>query len=643
MTLTVAAAGAAPINYQWYFKGQPLAGATGRLLALSNAKLEDSGPYYAVVSNAYGTTSSRTASVAIYLPPSGPLPEIPIATAISAPAPPKLTTPPRKPSSDQLVVFSGSGRIDPKKMTIVLTHGWRSSAEKAEDWPARMANKLMASRNDHPRNGYGEIANIVAWNWKSDAAGWLPAARGNALGQGEALGAELHHVLGAGYAEEIHFIGHSLGTIVNCRAANYIHGDTKNSLSAPTKFLPHNTHMTLLDEADISDFSLLFRPGDFLINGLAEVIPKQSRWVDNYISEVGSVHHEAANVMLWRNAQLGLISSHGYAYEWYADSIANPDSSRMGHRWSFERGSIERAPARGTYFGQVLNADPWTPDLVEFGSKEVEIAYPTAKAFRVFNVARYSAKAVKAKAISYLGSLATKWAENFTPPKGQPVFLGTAHSTPAYFIQEPADPSQEAQWELLLELLAPTSPELSSSSIGSAEPDRTIYTRLVVDVPVQAAAISFEFRLDQAGEDEFFSMGIADENYFTIEAKFIENGQWNSSGPISIAEYAGQTVDVIFALTGAAPPRGKLSVGAIRFSIAPAPELQISLHGSETVLTWPATAIGWQSEMIDVLGGTSKWTPVPSAPTVLDYHFTITNTISSPSSFFRLRKPDVAN
>lgn len=58
-------------------------------------------------------------------------------------------------------------------------------------------------------------------------------------------------MLGAGYSQEIHFIGHSLGTLVNAAAANFLHGDrTAQQAVSATLWSPTRTHLTLLDAAE---------------------------------------------------------------------------------------------------------------------------------------------------------------------------------------------------------------------------------------------------------------------------------------------------------------------------------------------------------------------------------------------------------
>jgi photosystem II stability/assembly factor-like uncharacterized protein len=65
INLTVGASGAPPLSYQWYFDSRPLPGATNAALALSNATPADSGSYFAVVTNDFGSVRSGAATISI--------------------------------------------------------------------------------------------------------------------------------------------------------------------------------------------------------------------------------------------------------------------------------------------------------------------------------------------------------------------------------------------------------------------------------------------------------------------------------------------------------------------------------------------------------------------------------------------------
>ncbi len=224
-------------------------------------------------------------------------------TAESTPA--YLISPP---PPSQLMAYHGGiftanlASIDPSQMTVVLTHGWN---DNPNTWALSMA--ILIHNNVTP------APNIVAWDWSQvaqssvDDPGTPAAQTGD---QGRALGEALRLTLGANYSKPIHFVGHSLGTLVNASAANYLQGTSwANDNVSPTPWPAANMQMTLFDEAEVATGQ------SGLLNGILTLagwngnplepkpsyyhpLPRQSAWADNYVSAFGLLHPEAANVIL---------------------------------------------------------------------------------------------------------------------------------------------------------------------------------------------------------------------------------------------------------------------------------------------------------------------------------------------------------
>ena len=55
-----------PATYQWYLNGNPVAGATGGSLNLSNLQITNAGNYYVVATGAFGSVTSSVASLTLY-------------------------------------------------------------------------------------------------------------------------------------------------------------------------------------------------------------------------------------------------------------------------------------------------------------------------------------------------------------------------------------------------------------------------------------------------------------------------------------------------------------------------------------------------------------------------------------------------
>jgi hypothetical protein len=65
VTFQVAAAGTAPLAYQWSFNGTNLAGATAGTLLLTNVQPAQAGSYAVVITNVAGSVTSSAASLAV--------------------------------------------------------------------------------------------------------------------------------------------------------------------------------------------------------------------------------------------------------------------------------------------------------------------------------------------------------------------------------------------------------------------------------------------------------------------------------------------------------------------------------------------------------------------------------------------------
>jgi sugar lactone lactonase YvrE len=69
VNLYVAAGGGAPLYYQWYFDGLPIAGQNGTNLSMMGVAVSATGVYYVAVTNEYGSVASTEAFLAVDGPP----------------------------------------------------------------------------------------------------------------------------------------------------------------------------------------------------------------------------------------------------------------------------------------------------------------------------------------------------------------------------------------------------------------------------------------------------------------------------------------------------------------------------------------------------------------------------------------------
>jgi hypothetical protein len=99
-TFSVFAVGQAPLNYQWYFNGKPIVGATTLRLTVNNIGPAKEGEYSVSISNGHGSVNSVTAILRVGSDPAKGTPPVQVA---------RPQMPPQLPGANNLVL---------------VTHGW---------------------------------------------------------------------------------------------------------------------------------------------------------------------------------------------------------------------------------------------------------------------------------------------------------------------------------------------------------------------------------------------------------------------------------------------------------------------------------------------------------------------------------------
>jgi|GEM_PF-1771143 len=703
LTLSVAATGDAPLSYQWFFNGSLMPGRTASALSLNNAQPTQTGLYSVVVTNSVQSIESGAARVDVFEQTMTPKPAQPALSTTTAGSTPPLvlaamTAPPLNVGTlyvfDRVLNdFSPTAAPATGKPSVVLSHGWRS---KRGDWPLRMASALAAKNYD---------VNILAWDWEANAKLNLIDPAPSAFrtpDEGRGLGLALLGKLGASYSLRIHFIGHSLGTMVNCAAADFLHGDAYvQPAKSPGAYPPSNSHMTLFDEAGLVTtvkgvrvFADLISP---LSNGFldsqprsvgstlenlsnlwSKVIPTRHGFVDNYISEVGLLHKEAVNVMLFREALLdNPIAAHGEAYDWYIDTVNNPSLSIGGHAWSYENQRSPALPAAHSYYYQDFQINGSRYGLVAMSPLDAWAlrgqhfaVFPTLKAAQLLGMAGGAVtqaggavfqagttvgtwvQAGYMNAVQHTGAAVADYVLSYSGPAGQPVFTNTAGSTAAYFSTvPPAASNPQSNWMNSLSVQRTTVPlapfqaskslfSESASQAGDA-PDGNdpIFIMIPTHVPNEAVGLTFEYQITGAAEDDFMTACVGETTLLTMEAGYVLDAAWNSTPVLQVSDLRNQDVQMIFTLNGAgAPSDGVLSIRNIQFYIPPRPELGIQKADAEMTLSWPLHGLDWTLESTTDLTQPNSWQPVLNPEVVQDYVRRVNVPPTATAQFFRLRK-----
>ncbi len=601
----------------------------------------------------------------------------------------------------QLKLFQpGSGTFvslvppDAGKMTVVLTHGCES---RANDWPLAMARKLAQVP------GLTAKANIMAWDWEA-ASHALGGSVGAALAgvgclspgqntqdQGLALGQALWDALGGGtYAKPVHFLGHSLGTLVNSTAANYLHGDPPNGHPGnqlPTGATPwdwHRTHMTLFDEAELAHIFRLLPGGQ----SPSSPLPKNCAYLENYMTTVGFFSPKGVNVYLQRSKFLSPAFGHSYSYEWYqqtidlfiADPARKPPDGELGFHHSFELAELTSTPTFAAFpipgsfqDGSLFAQDEQSSREVDLVNLDVPEGLAARAAIEVFTsipygatVLNYSLKAtrfgvqggtfvvgaVKASATSEARKIGLVFAgigEMFQGNSGGPInFLdgrvyASSATTPAVLgIPGYANDLQpQPNWGLKLGILTqPATPPLGpqSQSVRPTEvtPTNTpAYVWLPVQVPSNAVALVFDFTVSGNGVNDRVVAGINDSNLFSLATQFIATNTLMNSGSLFVDRWAGQDVELFFGIAGGTSTNAGVSVQNIRFLSLPLPVLVAENAGPNTMVSWTESAPGFVLEFSTNLTAAGSW----SARTNVGGYVGQRVFTNQTSGFYRLRRP----
>ncbi len=688
-TFQVAAQGSTPLTYQWRINGVNITGATSPTYAIANVQAVKSGSYSVVVRNAYGSMASKDAALYVLLAPITPLSDVPLITPVSQLLAIALTEKPIPITGTHLISMNTNHQIYQTRKTVVLTHGWKTNSS---GWPVGMADAF--------KSVYGDNVNILVWDWRDNANldSIDPSKSANqTVAEGVALGKALMDALGPYYSEPIHFIGHSLGVMVNCAAADYIHdgthrprGDTRPATQVYSSL---RTQMTMLDEAELVTGlkgvhialdalkSVLPFVGPWLADGASadakpyvrnfasKVIPDNFQYIDNYLSIAGLPHAEAVNALLWRNAiRLNPEDQHSYAVSWYQYTVSHPTASFLGDKWSFERNTINAAgtsnglPPQNSYYLQnddLSGSEYGFTNVTEAASQYADgsgkiLMFPSYAAYQGLSTASRAVDSAailaQQKTIKYYGNMVAKIDEYFAPPPGQAIYLGTADSTAAYYNQTGTSPGNVFQIQNGLEFSVQPGAsqsqniqvQMKSQAVAlSANPTaaNTVYSIIPVHVPREAVAFTFEYMIEGAAVEDYMTMGINTVNKLTTEAKYLNDGEWNSTPPIIVTDYIDQDVELVFALNGTnTPPTGKLSVRNIQFYIPERPQLDLEMTTASVKASWPISAIDWTLEATDDLTN-PNWQPVEGTPDDTDYFHTMAFDLgTSKHVFFRLRK-----
>lgn len=170
-------------------------------------------------------------------------------------------------NQDTGLVSRDLGEFNPDAPTIVLTHGWQPNGTYEETLGTgdtffgtdgqKGVQEAIATRlrGEFLQQNTGSVTttNVLVYEWAGAYTGDIvdlaipggkrpiAEARLNSEWAGQALGASLKTIIGDSYEADVHFIGHSFGTVVNAIASQVVPGSVDDfqftSLDAPVNTL----------------------------------------------------------------------------------------------------------------------------------------------------------------------------------------------------------------------------------------------------------------------------------------------------------------------------------------------------------------------------------------------------------------------
>jgi hypothetical protein len=547
----------------------------------------------------------------------------------------------------QLLIYNGTSFVpitannwpSASLMTIVMTHGWNSDPTV---WAQDMAAKMVAD---------DVSANIVAWDWHVAAANptWAVGISADRTpDQGVGLGEALQYYLGASYTLPLHFLGHSLGTLVNASAIDFVHGD-KPGTSPQAAWNGNLIHVTLFDQAEVAEaFGLTLNQ--------QSPLPVHFAWADSYTSEVGGLSgtpmggfwsQRAVNVVLqkgWLVAvvdnPLGiLLDSHSYPINWYKMSILTPSDANnpLGFKQSYEYAPAGFPPiafqAGSTYHQSPLNYDELAlePMLIQppfglYGDIVVQTTVDTVQYTGgvVVNAADSTWNAATGL-FNYVWNATAQGGQTLINDFNSPNSLGVSLTTGPY----------TAIQHLNQGLVRPMGSPSPADGGGTAS-NTPAMVWLPIQFPANAVAMTFDFALSGDPVNDVLVCGIDTNNLFSIQAKYIPTNQFSASRLIDVSAYAGTTNELFFGFLGGTSTNATLQIQNIQFYFLQQPQLNIVPMNGAIMLTWPTTAAGYVIESTPSLTS-SVWETATNVPAISGSSYILTNSWTDQTRFFRLR------
>jgi hypothetical protein len=507
----------------------------------------------------------------------------------------------------------------------------------------------------------------------------------NSPSQGVALGTNLLAALGINYSYPVHFLGHSLGTMVNAAAINFLHGERIPSThtDVPIAHWPIDgepfIHVTLFDEAaDVTEgtaasqitfdgntvrqtsSSVLLSADNNSTLNYSPPLPLHYTWADNYVGLVGFYEAKIVNVLLQQALIRQPLNAHGYPQNWYAQSVANPVDANnpLGFQNSFEYIQKNHLPLSNippfglndAYAQNTLSDElSLSPILLE-GETTIDVyGSGAAGAANLLLTGSGETASVVVTTINgaaqIVGDVETT-IEDETQQADQRIsqgfnYVSSAAAQGQQSVINVINSSASLGLYLTSRLGAPN-PFVNNLLRAKGIPNSSNLTNtpamawMSFTFPANAAGMAFDFTVSGNPMNDVLVCGIGTNILFSLEAKYIPTNTISSSSLLDVSQWLGATNELFFGLLGGTSTNATLEIDNIRFYSLPQPSLSAQCVGNAIVLSWPLSAQNFTLQTTTNLADPNSWTTLTNVPAIVNLQNTITNSISGSQGFYRL-------
>ncbi|MGH2569287.1 MAG: hypothetical protein ACRDGA_13195, partial [Bacteroidota bacterium] len=446
--------------------------------------------------------------------------------------------------------------VDRTRPTIVLTHGWlEEDVTINELWSGfadRRAGSLLC-------NALGDGVNILQYIWdESQTIRDVPrgepykAARREANNAGERLGKELIEILRTDYSKSIHFIGHSLGTVVNAYAARSFINKAASVEDVQVTILDYPNHVEKIPGLNLQEERIYGIPSDFFAAVLPIGRPGLSLNIDNFYSLTGftGVGDRANGPIYNHDAKFDDDSTNGLEKPNDVGGGVFGDEDRFGFA------DTDHSGVHQWYRWTIFPNNPFPDGRTVCEGDDFAIDFfpglpPLSRKPPGFDDSLNPCQRGWAWAINNPIDDPGLQSAPFPGVNGVPV---TTSFTRALDIERWVDFGCR-------QIISPVFPFFISSCIETSSP----FGVGEIDIPSDAEFLSFEYQFANTGDGDYAAVLIDNVPIWVLSGSSATEGELIDSGPIPINGLTGKR-RITIALYGVGQPNAELQIQNFRTS-----------------------------------------------------------------------------